>query len=144
MLTFQRHEILSVQARDKRAISFIRMHVRVGLHIYDIVYEHFMKQSYDKYENFQYFRTIMFVKLLNVQYVIIVCVAINYFITTHTEVRLIKRTNTIIKKPKGRILTFHLEMLKYATGPSLCRSCKMLFVDPMILQQHQVKYIINL
>ena len=57
-----------MHARDKRAISFIRMHVRVGLHIYDIVYEHFMKQSYDKYKNLlktyrKYFRRIMFVKL---------------------------------------------------------------------------------
>ena len=46
-----------------------------------------------------------------------------------------------IKKLKG--LTFHLKMLKYTTGPSLSRSCRMFYIEPMILQQDQMKYIIN-
>ena len=41
-----------------------------------------------------------------------------------------------VKKLKGRILTFHLKMLKYTTGPSLCLSCRMLYAEPMILQQN--------
>ena len=48
-----------------------------------------------------------------------------------------------IKKLKSRIVTFHLKVLKYTTGSSLCKSCRMLYVEPMILQQDQMKYTIN-
>ena len=44
-----------------------------------------------------------------------------------------------VTKLKSRILT----LWKYTTGLSLCRSCRVLYVEPMILQQDQMKYIIN-
>ena len=42
----------------------------------------------------------------------------------------------------GSVLTFHLKMLKYTTGPSVWKSCRMLCVETMILQQDQMKYTI--
>ena len=44
---------------------------------------------------------------------------------------------------KSRILTFHQKMLKYTIGLSLLRSYRMLYIESMILQQDQMKYIIN-
>ena len=46
------------------------------------------------------------------------------------------------RKLKSRLYNIYLTML-YTTGPSLWKSCMMLYVDPMILQQDQMKYIIS-
>ena len=42
--------------------------------------------------------------------------------------------NLCVIKLKSRILTFHLKMLRYTTGPSVWKSCRMLCVELMILQ----------
>ena len=47
-----------------------------------------------------------------------------------------------VRKLQGRIYTFHLIILKYTTGPSLLKSCRML-IEPMIVQQDQMKYTIS-
>ena len=40
-----------------------------------------------------------------------------------------------ITKLKSKMLTFHLKMLTYATGPSLCINCRKFYVELVILQQ---------
>ena len=47
-----------------------------------------------------------------------------------------------VRKLQGRIYTFHLIILKYTSGPSLLKSCRML-IEPMIVQQDQMKYTIS-
>ena len=65
------------------------------------------------------------------------------FLIIHTLLSAQMRSHMYVIKLKSRILTFHLKMLKYKTGPFLWRSCRMLKVEPMILQQGQMKYIIK-